>query len=215
MVLGGGGLGGDSTGCALWVDADEEGGGEKGQDWALDPQATVAEAAREKESREALGNLPLPDGSVRLTVSAAQAAAPQADKLLEQARDLQNRGQLDLAEKLLEQARVQSPKNMRVRVAAALLAEARGDSAAAWQRWRELIQESEPCGSGAQIGLGEVEDFGGEGEVGAGSEAEGGEFGETSQKVGLGKCGGEGGGGFAAGGLDGASDSRWRKIGIE
>ena len=128
-------------------------GGEKGQEWALDPQATVAEAAREKESREALGNLPLPDGSVRLTVSAAQAAAPQADKLLEQARDLQNRGQLDLAEKLLEQARVQSPKNMRVRVAAALLAEARGDSAAAWQRWRELIQESEPGGAVRRLAL--------------------------------------------------------------
>jgi hypothetical protein len=125
----------------------------KGQEWALDPQATVAEAAREKESREALRNLPMPDGSVRLTVSAAQAAAPQTDDLLEQARDLQNRGQLDLAEKLLEQARVQSPKNMRVRVAAALLAEARGDSSVAWQRWRELIQGSEPGGAVRRLAL--------------------------------------------------------------
>ena len=74
---------------------------EKGREWALDPDAIAAEAERERESSEALRNLPLPDGSVRLSVAAAKAAAPQVEDLLAQARDLQNRGQFDLAEKLL------------------------------------------------------------------------------------------------------------------
>ena len=55
-------------------------------EWSLDPQAAAQEAIREKESREALGNLPLPEGNIRLTVSAARSATPQADELLEQAR---------------------------------------------------------------------------------------------------------------------------------
>ena len=85
------------------------------REWAFDPEAAVAEAKGEKEFREALQNLPMPEGTVRLSVSAAKAAAPQVEDLLEQARNLQNRGQLDLAEKLLEQARLQDPKNQRVR----------------------------------------------------------------------------------------------------
>ena len=124
-----------------------------GGGWDLDPQAAVLEAAREKESREALGNLPLPEGKVRLSVSAAKAAAPQAEDLLVQARDLQNRGQFDLAEKLLEQARLQDPNHQRVKVAAALLAEARGDSAKAWQRWRDLIQVSEAGGGVRRLAM--------------------------------------------------------------
>ena len=121
--------------------------------WDLDPQAAVLEAAQEKESRDALRNLPLPEGRVRLSVSDAKAAAPQAEDLLAQARDLQNRGQFDLAEKLLEQARVQDPNHQRVKVAAALLAEARGDTAKAWERWRDLIRESEAGGGVRRLAM--------------------------------------------------------------
>ena len=126
---------------------------EKGREWTLDPVAIAAEAERERESSEALRNLPLPDGSVRLSVAAAKAAAPQVEDLLAQARDLQNRGQFDLAEKLLEKARQQDPKHGRVKVAAALLAEARGDTAGAWQRWRDLIQASDPGGAVRRLAL--------------------------------------------------------------
>ena len=129
------------------------GEGERGREWAFDPEAAVAEAKGEKEFREALQNLPMPEGTVRLSVSAAKAAAPQVEDLLEQARNLQNRGQLDLAEKLLEQARLQDPKNQRVKVASALLAEARGDSKVALERWRNLIQGSEPGGAVRRLAL--------------------------------------------------------------
>jgi len=122
-------------------------------EWSLDPQAAAQEAVREKESREALGNLPLPEGSVRLTVSAARSAIPQAEDLLEQARNLQNRGQFDLAEKLLAQAQAKEPGNLRIRVASALLAEAREDAQAALQRWRELIQRSEEGGTIRRLAL--------------------------------------------------------------
>jgi hypothetical protein len=88
-----------------------------------------------------------------LTVSAAQAAAPQAENLLEQARDLQSRGQLDLAEKILSQAQAKEPANSRIRVAAALLAEARQDPATALQRWRDLIRMSEEGGSIRRLAL--------------------------------------------------------------
>lgn len=122
-------------------------------EWLLDPKAAAAEAAQEKESQEALGNLPLPTGRVRLTVAAAQAAAPQAEDLLEQARDLQNRGQFDLAEKLLEQAQGKAPGNLRIRVAAALLAESRQNPGQALQRWRECIAASEPNGAVRRLAL--------------------------------------------------------------
>ena len=123
------------------------------REWSLDPKATVEEAAREKESQDALGNLPLPEGTRRLTVAGAQAAAPQAEDLLEQARELQNRGQLDLAEKLLAQAQAKAPENGRIRVASALLAEARQDSAVALQRWRECIRASDPSGPTRRLAL--------------------------------------------------------------
>lgn len=129
------------------------GEGERGKEWAFDPEAAVAEAKGEKEFREALQNLPMPEGTVRLSVSAAKAAAPQVEDLLEQARNLQNRGQLDLAEKLLEQARLQDPKHQRVKVASALLAEARGDSKVALERWRNLIQGSEAGGAVRNLAL--------------------------------------------------------------
>ncbi|NCW28324.1 MAG: hypothetical protein EBV83_08560, partial [Verrucomicrobia bacterium] len=86
-------------------------------EWSLDPKAVAAEAVQERESREALRNLPVPQGTVRLSVSAAQAAAPQAEDLLEQARDLQNRGQFELAEKILGQAQGKDPGNSRIRIA--------------------------------------------------------------------------------------------------
>ncbi|MCX6935780.1 MAG: hypothetical protein NTZ01_06290, partial [Verrucomicrobia bacterium] len=126
---------------------------DKSREWSLDPKAAAEEAAREKESREALGNLPLPGGNIRLTVSAAQAAAPQGEDLLDQARELQNRGQLDLAEKLLVQAQAKEPNNSRIRVASALLAESRQNSAAALQCWRELIRASEPGGTVRRLAL--------------------------------------------------------------
>jgi len=122
-------------------------------EWSLDPKAAAAEAVQERESREALKNLPVPLGTVRLSVSAAQAAAPQAEDLLEQARDLQSRGQLDLAEKILGQAQAKDPANPRIRVASALLAEARQDSATALQRWRDLIRMSEEGGSIRRLAL--------------------------------------------------------------
>lgn len=122
-------------------------------EWSLDPKAAAAEAVQERESREALKNLPVPQGTVRLSVSAAQAAAPQAEDLLEQARDLQNRGQLDLAEKILGQAQAKDPANPRIRIASALLAEARQDSATALQRWRDLIRMSEEGGSIRRLAL--------------------------------------------------------------
>jgi len=90
--------------------------------WDLDPQAAQREAAEERESREALSNLPVPKGTVRLTVSAAQAAAPQAEDLLEQAKDLQNRGQFDLAEKVIAQAQAKDTANPRIRIAAGRVA---------------------------------------------------------------------------------------------
>ncbi len=121
--------------------------------WDLDPQAVQREAVRERESREALQNLPLPLGSSRLTVAGAQAATPGAEELLAQARELQAQGQLDLAEKLLAQAREKDPKNSRIQVAAALLAEAREDTASALSRWRELIRSSESGGSIRKLAL--------------------------------------------------------------
>ena len=121
--------------------------------WDLDPQAAEQEAARERESREALKNLPLPTGTSRLTVAGAQFAAPRGEDLLTQARDLQAQGQLDLAEKLLGQARQKEPQNQRIQVAAALLAEAREDTAQALSRWRELIRASEPGGSVRKLAL--------------------------------------------------------------
>ena len=129
------------------------GEGERGRELALDPEAAVAEAKGEKEFREALRNLPTPEGTVRLSVATAQASAPQVENLLEQAKNLQNRGQLDLAEKLLEQARRQDPKHQRVRIASALLAEARGDSKVALERWRNLIQGSEAGGAVRNLAL--------------------------------------------------------------
>ncbi|NCY21082.1 hypothetical protein EBX31_03890 [bacterium] len=122
-------------------------------EWSLDPKAVAAEADQERESREALKNLPIPQGTIRLTVSAAQAAAPQAEDLLEQARDLQNRGQFDLAEKVLGQAQGKDPANPRIRIASALLAEARQDSATALQRWKDLIRMSEEGGSIRRLAL--------------------------------------------------------------
>ena len=122
-------------------------------EWFLDPQAVAAEADQERESREALKNLPVPQGTVRLTVSAAQAAAPQAEDLLDQARDLQSRGQLDLAEKILSQAQAKDPANPRIRIASALLAEARQDPSTALQRWKDLIRMSEEGGSIRRLAL--------------------------------------------------------------
>ena len=122
-------------------------------EWSLDPKAAAKEADQERESREALKNLPIPQGTVRLTVSVAQAAAPQADDLLEQARDLQNRGQFDLAEKMLVQAQAKEPINSRIRIASALLAEAREDSATALQRWKDIIRMSEEGGSIRRLAL--------------------------------------------------------------
>lgn len=121
--------------------------------WDLDPQAAQREAAREKESREALQNLPLPAGASRLTVAGAQAATPGAEELLVQARELQGQGQLDLAEKLLAQARQKDPANARIQVAAALLSEARQDTATALARWRELIRNSEAGGPIRKLAL--------------------------------------------------------------
>lgn len=121
--------------------------------WDLDPQAAQREAMRERESREALQNLPLPVTTARLTVAGAQATAPGAEEFLAQAKELQSQGQLDLAEKLLEQARQKDPQNQRVQVAAALLAEAREDTRGALERWRGLIQSSEPGGSIRKLAL--------------------------------------------------------------
>lgn len=121
--------------------------------WDLDPQAAQREAVKERESREALQNLPLPKGSSRLTVAGAQSAAPTGEDLLEQARELQSQGQLDLAEKLLAQARLKDPQNQRIQVAAALLAEARQDTSGALARWRELIRASEPGGAVRKLAL--------------------------------------------------------------
>ena len=121
--------------------------------WDLDPQAAQREAVQEKESREALNNLPLPSGTARLTVAGAQSAAPTAEDLLGQARGLQSQGQLDLAEKLLSQARKKDPQNQRIQVAAALLAEARDDTSGALVRWRELIRASEAGGSVRKLSL--------------------------------------------------------------
>ena len=121
--------------------------------WDLDPQAAQREAVQERESREALQNLPLPAGSSRLTVAGAQSAAPTAEDLLVQARELQSQGQLDLADKVLGQARLKDPQNQRIQVAAALLAEAREDTAGALARWRELIRASEPSGSIRKLAL--------------------------------------------------------------
>jgi len=115
--------------------------------WDLDPQAAQQEAVKERESREALQNLPLPTGASRLTVAGAKSAAPSGEELLAQARELQSQGQLDLAEKLLNQARQKEPQNQRIQVAAALLAEAREDTSEALARWRELIRASEPGGA--------------------------------------------------------------------
>jgi hypothetical protein len=72
---------------------------------------------------------------------------------LAQARELQAQGQLDLAEKLLAQAREKDPKNSRIQVAAALLAEAREDAASALTRWRELIRNSESGGPIRKLAL--------------------------------------------------------------
>ncbi len=121
--------------------------------WDLDPQAAQREAVRERESQEALQNLPLPSGSSRLTVAGAQAATPGAEELLVQARELQAQGQLDLAEKLLAQAREKDPRSSRIQVAAALLAEAREDTASALTRWRELIRSSESGGPIRKLAL--------------------------------------------------------------
>jgi hypothetical protein len=123
-----------------------------GGGWDLDPQAVQREAVRERESREALQNLPLPAGA-RLTVAGVQAAAPSGEELLAQARELQGQGQLDLAEKVLHQAREREPRNQRIQVAAALLAEAREDTNGALVRWRELIRASEPGGAIRKLAL--------------------------------------------------------------
>ena len=124
-----------------------------GGGWDLDPQAAQREAVHERDSQEALSNLPLPSGGARLTVAGAQAAAPTAEDLLAQARALQSQGQLDLADKLLLQARQKDTSNQRIQVAAALLAEARGDAAGALTRWRELIRASEPGGPVRKLSL--------------------------------------------------------------
>ena len=121
--------------------------------WDLDPQAAQREAAKERESREALQNLPLPAGKARLTVAGAQSASPGPEDLLGQARELQSQGQLDLADKLLIQARQKDPQNQRIQVAAALLAEARGDTSGALGYWRELIRASEPGGAIRKLAL--------------------------------------------------------------
>ena len=121
--------------------------------WDLDPQAAQREAVKERESREALQNLPLPTGSSRLTVAGAKSAAPTGEDLLAQARELQSQGQLDLADKLLTQARQKEPQNQRIQVAAALLAEAREDTNGALGRWRELIRASEPGGAVRKLAL--------------------------------------------------------------
>ena len=121
--------------------------------WDLDPQAAQREAVRERESREALQNLPLPAGAARLTVVGAQSASPGPEDLLGQARELQSQGQLELAEKLLSQARQKDPQNQRIQVAAALLAEARGDTSGALGNWRELIRASEPGGAIRKLAL--------------------------------------------------------------
>jgi len=121
--------------------------------WDLDPQAAQREAVHQRDSREALKNLPMPDGSSRLTVAGAQAAAPSGEEFLAQARDLQAQGQLDLADQLLTQARKKEPHNQRIQVAAALLAEAREDTAGALARWRELIRASEPGGAVRKLAL--------------------------------------------------------------
>lgn len=121
--------------------------------WDLDPQAAQKEAAHERESREALQNLPVPAGTARLTVSGAQAAAPTGEELLTQAREMQSQGQLDLADKLLTQAKQKEPQNQRIQVAAALLAESRDDTNGALGRWRELIRASEPGGAVRKLAL--------------------------------------------------------------
>lgn len=121
--------------------------------WDLDPQAAQREAVHERESREALQNLPLPTGAARLTVAGAQSSTPSAEDLLAQARELQAQGQLDLADKILAQARQKEPQNQRIQVAAALLAEAREDTTGALARWRELIRASEPGGAIRKLSL--------------------------------------------------------------
>ena len=121
--------------------------------WDLDPQAVQREAAHERESREALQNLPLPPEAARLTVSGARAAELSGVDLLAQARKLQGEGQLNLAEQLLLQARRKEPNNRSIQVAAALLAEARDDTAGALSRWRELIRASEPRGAVRKLSL--------------------------------------------------------------
>ena len=121
--------------------------------WDLDPQAAQREAVHERESREAMKNLPLPSGQARLTVAGAQAVAPSGEVLLAQARELQSQGQLDLADQLLLQARQKDPQNQRIQVATALLAEARGDTSGALSRWRELIRASEPGGPVRKLSL--------------------------------------------------------------
>ncbi len=121
--------------------------------WDLDPQAAQREAVHERDSREALQNLPLPTGASRLTVAGAQSGSPSGEDLLAQARELQAQGQLDLAEKVLTQARQKEPQNQRIQVAAALLAEAREDTTGALVRWRELIRASEPGGAVRKLAL--------------------------------------------------------------
>ncbi|NDD56829.1 MAG: hypothetical protein EBZ44_03785 [Verrucomicrobia bacterium] len=135
----------------LWQLRQRESRPESG--WDLDPQAAQREAVRERESREALQNLPLPSGTARLTVAGAQSASPGPEDLLGQARELQSQGQLDLADKLLTQARQKDPQNQRIQVAAALLAEARGDTNGALGYWRELIRASEPGGAIRKLAL--------------------------------------------------------------
>ena len=135
----------------LWQLRQRESRPESG--WDLDPQAAQREAVRERESREALQNLPLPSGAARLTVAGAQSASPGPEDLLGQARELQSQGQLDLADKLLTQARQKDPQNQRIQVAAALLAEARGDTNGALGYWRELIRASEPGGAIRKLAL--------------------------------------------------------------
>ncbi|MFM8653641.1 MAG: DUF4340 domain-containing protein, partial [Verrucomicrobiota bacterium] len=85
--------------------------------------------------------------------SGAQSAAPGGEDLLAQARELQSQGQLELADKLLTQARQKEPQNQRIQVAAALLAEAREDTTGALARWRELIRASEPGGAVRKLAL--------------------------------------------------------------
>jgi len=135
----------------LWQLRQRESRPESG--WDLDPQAAQREAVRERESREALKNLPLPPGTARLSVAGVQSASPSAEDFLAQARELQSQGQLDLADKLLTQARQKDPQNQRIQVAAALLAEARGDTNGALGVWRELIRASEPGGAIRKLAL--------------------------------------------------------------